>query len=941
MPLTAGTRLGPYEIVAPIGAGGMGEVYKARDTRLERTVAIKVLPAALAADPEFKARFEREAKSISALNHPHICTLHDVGNENGIEFLVMEHLEGETLAARLAKGALPSDQALEYALQIADALDKAHRQGIVHRDLKPANVFLVKGAGASGPGICKLLDFGLAKVGAAAPPGTIETKLVTSPPKGIAQGGTPGQPTAPFGTAQGGPLTSQGSILGTFQYMAPEQIEGQDADARTDIWAFGCVLYEMLTGRRAFDGKSQASLIASILERQPTPMAELQPMTPPALGRLVRTCLEKNPDNRFHTAHDLWLHLQWIEEGGSAAGLPAPVIAGRKRRDRVLFAGVAVVVAALAAVGAWVLKPAPFVTNVVARFSYPLADAVSFTRTGRRFVAVSPDGTKIAFIANEQIYLRHIHELEAQPIRGTAVDPLDLAFSPDSQSIVFFAAETIRGDLSTASLKRIAVAGGKAVTLCPAGPPYGVRWEGDRIVFSLGTSILAVPDAGGTPETLVSVKPDSGEVLAQPQLLNDGRDLLYTVRPRSASFNDAEIVVQRLPGGERRVLARGAMDGRVVASSPGQQPRAGAHLLYVRDGTLFAQALNLATVEPAGGPVPVVEGVRQTANSGAGQFGVSETGTLIFTPGASGALSELVWVDRQGREEPIGAPPHEYAYPRLSPDGTKIAVAAADGDADIWVWDGARKTLSLLTRGPDADNYPIWTPDSRAVIFRSNPNGQTDLFRRAADGTGTLERLTNTPEAESAQAVLRDGRLLLRLAPNDLGSGPLHVLPLIGEAKTQPVIPTATAAQTNGDVSPDGRWIAYQSSEASTSDEIYVRPFPNTDGGRWLISSGGGLKPVWTRSGRELIYQTRGPDRLVVVPVQPVLPGAPFAYGTPTPLPFDATLYGLGFAGRGYDVSPDGQRFLVPKLQGDATGRQSITVVTHWFEELTARARGK
>ncbi|HVL65986.1 MAG TPA: serine/threonine-protein kinase [Vicinamibacterales bacterium] len=372
MSFTPGTRVGPYEILAPLGAGGMGDVFKARDTRLDRTVAIKVLSRALALDPEFRARFEREAKSISALNHPHICTLYDVGEVNETAYLVMEHLEGETLADRLRRGPLPADEAVALASQIADALDKAHRQTIVHRDLKPANVFLVRAVGASGAVHVKLLDFGLAKSGVSPASGSFETRLVTTPPAATT------------------PLTAQGTILGTFQYMAPEQIEGQDADARADIWAFGCVLYEMLTGRRAFEGKSHASLIASILERQPAPVNELQPLTPPALGRIVRTCLEKNPDNRFHTAHDLWLHLQWVQEGGSAAGIPAPVAAGRRRRAHLTTAALVAGAATLTGSAGWWLKRPADTPRPVTRFIHPLPDDQRFTRTGRRVVAVSP-----------------------------------------------------------------------------------------------------------------------------------------------------------------------------------------------------------------------------------------------------------------------------------------------------------------------------------------------------------------------------------------------------------------------------------------------------------------------------------------------------------------------------------------------------------------------
>ncbi|HYN09475.1 MAG TPA: protein kinase [Vicinamibacterales bacterium] len=911
MPMSAGTRLGPYEILAPIGAGGMGEVYKARDTRLERIVALKVLPPALAADPEFKARFEREAKSISALNHPHICTLYDVGSQNGTDFLVMEHLDGETLAARLAKGPLPADHAIEYAMQIADALDKAHRHGIVHRDLKPANVFLVKDVGAAGPGVCKLLDFGLAKLGAGPAPGTIETKLLTSPPRGN----------------QTAPLTSQGSLLGTFQYMAPEQIEGQDADARTDIWAFGCVLYEMLTGRRAFEGRSQASLLASILERQPTPMAELQPMTPPALSRLVRTCLEKHPDNRFHTAHDLRLHLQWIAEGGSAAGLPAPVVASRKRYDRLMFGVGALVLAALAGAGAWFLKPAPVTTNVVARFAMPLGVGQAFSRTGRRVVAISPDGTKIAYIANFQIYVRHIHEIEAQPIRGTNVDPLDLTFSPDGQEIAFFVPTTPQGPPTSVTLRKIRITGGTPVTLCPAATPHGLRWQGDTLVFGQGESIAAIPETGGKARTLVSVTQESGEQIGHPQLLNDGRDVIYSVRQRGNSWNDGDVVVQPVSGGARRALITGGTDGRVLPSG---------YLIYWRDDALWGQAFDERALQLTGGPVQLEEGVRTSfagTGTGVGQFSVADNGTLVFVPGAN-ALLTLVWVDRLGKAEPIGAPPRAYRHPRISrAGGPKIAVAAFDGDIDIWIWDETRKTIIKLTSGPDWESSPIWSADSAHVYYNSDAGGQLDVYRQAADGTGVAEKLTSSPGTELPLAMMPDGKgLLVRTVRAD--DTKLAVLSLVDRA-LKPLLKTSFN-QVNGDVSSDGRWILYQSVEGSTVEEVHVRPYPDTNAGHWQISTAGGQMPLWSRSGREIFYLARRPDRLMVAPVTPVAPGAPFTFGTPVAL--FAVPFITSAVDRTFDISPDDKRFVFARsADAEANALSALTVIVHWLDSVKAR----
>jgi hypothetical protein len=582
----------------------MGEVYKAPDTRLARTVAVKVLPAGLAADPEFRQRFDREAKAISQLSHAHICTLYDVGEHGGTAFLVMEYLEGESLADRLAKGPIPVEQSLRYAIEIADALVKAHRQGIVHRDLKPGNVMLTKSG-------TKLLDFGLAKTGVAPGAGSLETRMSSIP------GG--GSPDAP--------LTARGTILGTFQYMAPEQIEGAEADARTDIWAFGCVLYEMLSGRRAFEGKSQVSLLGAILEREPTPIGELQPITPPALARLVRTCLAKNPDDRFQTAHDLWLQLQWVEEGGSAAGLPAPVIARRKHRERAMWIGIVAATAVVMATAAWWLKPAPPLHQVITRFAYPLPVGQAFTRPGRHNVALSPDGTKLAYIANQQIFLRALDQLDAQPLRGTDEDPVDLVFSPDSQWIAYFTPAT-KGAQTAGALKKIAVTGGAPVKLCATEFPFGITWRDGTIVFGQSTGgkalVQAVADTGGTARTLLSL--DRG-TLAQPQLLDDGTHVLYSLLPPGvASWEDGEIVVHALDGGAPKVLVHGGADGRLLPTG---------HLAYVHAGTLFAMAFDRARLETTGGPVPVLEGVRMNPSfggPGSGQFAVSATGTLVFAP---------------------------------------------------------------------------------------------------------------------------------------------------------------------------------------------------------------------------------------------------------------------------------------------------------------------
>jgi predicted Ser/Thr protein kinase len=898
--------------VAKLGEGGMGVVYRATDTRLERPVAIKVLAAGLAGDREFRERFEREARSISQLNHPHVCTLHDVGTQDGISFLVMEYLEGETLAARLARGPLPLDQTLTYAMEIADALDKAHRRGIVHRDLKPGNVMLTKTG-------TKLLDFGLAKIAPPVTPGTLETRLATAEPMG------------PPRAVDAGPLTSQGSLLGTFQYMAPEQIQGQDADARADIWAFGCVLYEMATDKRAFDGKTLASLIAAILEREPRPMADLQPMTPSSLDRLVRTCLAKDPDDRFQTARDVWLQLRWIKEGEPTAATPAHGDARRSNRQNAMWLASAILLAAIAGASAWWLKPAlPRETHVVSRLKFTLPDDQTFSRIGRRFVAVSPDGSKVAYVANRQLYLRSLDRLDAEPLRGTNEDPLEPVFSPESREIAYF----VPGSGATpGSLRKISVTGGAAQTLCPASQPWGVTWKHGLIAFGQSSAgqneIDAVSESGGAVRRLVSLGAKEGRAI-EPWLDDDGRHLLFVILPPTAAVastpdDAAEIVWQDLNDGRRTPLIRGGTSPQILPTG---------HLLYVHDSTLLVAAFDRTRVA-VGGPVPVVEGVNETLISWAGQFGVSRTGTLVYSPGrSSGDPRELVWVDRQNREQRIAAPPHAYLHPRVSPDGKKIAVDAVDEESDIWVWHDER--LSKLTFGPAAEMYPVWMSDSQHVIFRSLERGaaKPDVFRKSADGTGPLVALTTHASGGEPVSISPNQKsLVIRTStPTPTNQWSLLVLSLDGGPPTK-LLGDQPYSQLNGEISPDGKLIAYDSSE-STRNEVYVRPFPDVDAARWQVSTAGGQRPAWSRNGDELYFESGG--RLMSVSVR----------RDPTPtfgqlqLVLDVTPYSLvGGPGRRYDVAPDG-RFLFPKpiRTGDPMA-QTIIVVSHWFDDLKARVK--
>jgi Tol biopolymer transport system component len=563
----------------------------------------------------------------------------------------------------------------------------------------------------------------------------------------------------------------------------------------------------------------------------------------------------------------------------------------------------------------------------------PLGAGQNFTRTGRRVVAISPDGTKIAYIANNQIYLRHMHENEAQPIRGSNVDPIDLTFSPSGQEIAFFTPTAPQGPPTNVNLRKIRITGGTPVTLSSAVSAFGLRWQGDTLVFGQGRSIATVAETGSKPRTLVSVTEESGEQIGHPQLLNDGRDVMYSVRPRSSStWNDGDIVVQPVAGGARRILIPGGTDGRVLPSG---------HLIYWRDDSLWGQVFDERTLQLSGGPVPLEEGVRGTTavnGSGVSQFSVADNGTLVFVPGRAAQLT-LVWVDRTGKIEPIGAPPRAYQHPRISrTGGPKIAVASFDDDFDIWIWDEARKSIFKLTSGPDRETYPIWSLDSAHIYYSSNAGGQgqPDVYRRAVDGTGGAHRLTNSPESELPLAMMPDGKgLLVRTARGN--DTMLALLSLVDRA-LKPFIKTSFM-QMNGEVSPDGRWILYQSGEGSTMDEVHVRPYPDTDAGHWQISTSGGRMPLWSRSGREIFYIARQPDRLMVAAVTPVAAGAPFVVGTPVAL-FPVANLSSAALGRTFDISPDDKRFVfVGSGDSEVGAPPALTVIVHWLDSVKARVR--
>ncbi|HSN67750.1 MAG TPA: protein kinase, partial [Thermoanaerobaculia bacterium] len=669
MQMQPGMRLGRYEIVAAVGAGGMGEVYRAVDTRLDRSVAIKVLPKDLSQNDSLRQRFEREARTISSLSHPHICGLFDVGHEDGVDYLVMELLEGETLAERLTRGPLPLEQALRCAIEIASALEKAHKQGIVHRDLKPANVMLTKGG-------AKLLDFGLARIAEGEPGHAME------------------------GSTQHMPLTEEGTILGTVQYMAPEQLEGKEADARTDLFALGALLYEMVAGRRPFDGTSRASVIAAIMERQPRPISDLQPLTPPALERVVRTCLAKDPDERWQSAHDVGAELRWIAEGTSQPNVltPAPVVRRRRLAQRLAWLAAGLVAGALLASAAWMLareKP----RDPVMRFAIETDPRAAMFVMPYQNLAIAPDGETIAYIGvagkGTQLYMRKLDRLRATPIAGTegAVHPF---FSPDGRWIAFTSA------VGEGELRKVAVDGGAPVTIDRMAAGLGGWWGDDGTIWFVNRfneGIWRLP-AGGKPE--LAIRPDSkhGErALISPQPLPGGTHVLATAWT-GKTWDEARIIACPVDGSERKVLVEGGTFGRVVSSG---------HLVFARGGVLFAAPFDAKRLEVTGNPVPVLPDVNSGIANGEVYLAEAKNGTLLYAPGIiSSPPRELVWVDREGKEQPAVPTARLYGGTALSPDGTMVAVGIEESQFDIWTVDLERDVATRLSFGED-DGDPVFS----------------------------------------------------------------------------------------------------------------------------------------------------------------------------------------------------------------------------------------
>ena len=907
MPLADGTRLGSYEILSALAAGGMGEVYRARDTRLDRNVAIKILPQAFVADAERVARFRREAKILASLNHPHIAAIYGLEEAEHVTALVMELVEGEDLAQRLTRGPIPLDEALPIANQIAEALEAAHERGIIHRDLKPANIKLRP------DGTVKVLDFGLAKavVGDAKMPDLLDSPTVTAV------------------------ATRAGTILGTAPYMSPEQAKGRPVDRRTDLWAFGVVLYELLTGRRAFQGESVAETLAHVLQQAPN-WALLPADTPAAIRTLLRRCLEKNPTRRLDSA--VALRLEIDDALASPAGVTT-VAGPQARRHRVTGKAIAAVVSAslTAAVGTWaVMRNEPSAPALPARFTITFSPTEPMELSFRgRDIALSPDGRYLVYQSRSRLMLRALDQLDAVLLSSVTAGRTPF-FSPDSRWIGFFDG----GDL-----KKVAVTGGPVITLCrELGVPDGGTWgdDGTIVVSSEDGNIgLRRVSADGGEATVLTKTGAAHQGHWTPSMLPGGRGVLFTIWDNAPE--NRQLAILDLKSGQQKTLLRGGFAAEYLDTG---------HLVYAtvgsqgseRSGTLWVVAFDLDRLALQGEPVRVSETLQVDMLS-AVNYAVSTTGALAYVPARPRAVS-FVWVDRNGHETPIqGLPPRPYETIGLSPDGTRLVFAIDDQEFDIWAWDFARESLTRLTFGPSFDYLPRWTPDGRRIVFMSNRAGRGNLFSVGSDGSGAVERLTTSNYDQYPNSITPDGTALLfcEVRPKtgfDILRVPLVTAPRSagGSTLSDGRLSEATSlvnspfAEYAANISPDGRYFAYQSTESGGRFAIYVRPYADATQGPWQISTDGGTAPVWGRTGRELFYLDES-NALMAVPVE--TSGGQFSSGRPAKV-FDTKYSGDFYS---YDVTPDGRRFLMMKesAAGDRAHPPNIVVVLNWQEELKQR----
>jgi serine/threonine-protein kinase len=912
MPLSAGKRLGPYEILASVGAGGMGEVYRARDTTLGREVAIKTLPSALAREPDRLARFEREAKLLAALNHPHIAVVYGLDEHEGTKFLAMELVEGETLQRKL-QDALPVEEALRLALQVAEALEAAHEKGVVHRDLKPANIMV------TGNGQVKVLDFGLAKAFSGDPNSTM---IANSPALSLA-------------------MTQQGFILGTAGYMSPEQASGQATDQRADIWAFGVVLFELLTGKPLFSGESVPHVLADVL-RTPPDWSRLPKNLHPRIRQLLERCLEKNARNRYHSIADVRVDIEKVlgdPQGGTALQI---AVADSRAQPRWLLLAGGLAAAILAAAAAWLLKPAPPAElKPVVRFEFALDEGQSLRNRGRDVLAVSPDGTKVVYNTNRGLYVRAVDELEGRLIPGTEQILTNPFFSPDGEWIAFY-------DLGAGQLKKIRSSGGSAVVLAAAINPQGAAWhpDGSRIVYGQPDGLYEVSANGGTPVAIAL--PFSGGQLWDPQFLPNGA--LLFVRGQAAG---SEIAV-RAPGGDEHVLFPGERaiytpTGHLIVTDPDTTPTA-----------LFARKFDVDRLE-AGGPVPVVENADFRVSKT--QYAIAPSGTLAYVYGESGVAAtlpelRLTLVGRDGNRRPLDAPPRPYRNPRVSPDGSRVAVEIVEGDGNkssIWIYDIAGDTdIRRLTQINEGNNLrPIWTPDGERITFMSDRDGPGSIYWQDAEGRGPAERLTTAakqsfhlPESWSPDGTLSFATVF----GQEVGFGSVNwdLYTRRPDGETAVFYALETGNVWSSAFSPDGHWLAYASAENSpnaTDFRIFVERYPKT-GERYEIAVDGAVNPVWSRDGTEIFYRRGVAEQSRVLDSVKILQTEPrFRFTTTGSVAIKDLLNHQNY--RDFDVLPDGSGLIMltpaeDSTTGEATpppaARDRIRVVLNWFQELERRA---
>ena len=918
MALFAGSRLGPYEIVTLLGAGGMGEVYRAHDTKLNRDVAIKVLLPAVANDPDRLARFSREAQVLASLNHPNIAQIHGLEDAEGVRALVMELVEGPTLADRIAQGAIPLTDALPIAKQIAEALEAAHEQGIIHRDLKPANIKI------RSDGTVKVLDFGLAK--AIDPTGTSNANAMNSPTLSMH-------------------ATAAGMILGTAAYMSPEQVRGRPVDKRADIWAFGAVLYELLTGRRAFDADGASDTLALVLTKDPD-WTTLPASTPAGIRRLVRRCLQKDPKRRLPDIGVARLDIDEVltaPAADSAIGSASHADARRAGWAWLVPFGAGAVLAAVAAAGTtWVaLRPSP-VSSPVTRFGITLPPeqplAISFND---RDLAVSPDGTHLVYTAGAeaQLMVRALDRLDPSPL--AAITNARAPFvSPDGRWVGFFDRldeGLTTGPVVSGALRRVPIAGGPPIVIAPiTGASRGASWgPDDSIVFATSdpaTGLLRVPARGSEPEVLTRPTANGGEEDHHyPSVLPGGTGVLFTIV--SQGQTERRVAVLDLRTGQWKTLIRSGSQADYVETG---------HLMYQDGGALWAVGFDESTLDVVGDPVPVLEAMSR--QNTAANFAISRHGTLVYAPSAgAGDARSLVWVDRHGRQQPIAAPPRRYYQPRLSPDGTRVAVGIPETRGfGFWIWDLSREELTRLPFDPYGSFF-AWSPDSRYLIFNSRAKGPSSLSRRTADATGAEQHLIAARRGQRPSAISPDGKRLLFEQQTPAFSYDLMVLSLDDPsistgagARTSPLLDTPSD-ERNASFAPDGRWIAYESNK-SGQFQVYVKPFPNVDDAEHQISNEGGRAPVWSPNGRELFFVRRSALMAAAVQLTPT-----FRAGNSTTLFEAGSLIHdgrfLGNTGRTYDISRDGQRFLMIKDTSASaqTSGPNIIVVQNWHEELKQR----